>query len=110
MGLPVSMGVLVREYERKDLDQFIGQTRHWTKKHKTMLGKWQYLYSRVKATATYHLFAPHMPMERMGERMHLAGAQMEARRKRRNMTMDAFRKFLHSEDPAIQRRNRGPII
>jgi hypothetical protein len=42
MGLPVSMTELVGEWDRKDLGQFIGQTRHWQKKHKTMFGKWHY--------------------------------------------------------------------
>jgi hypothetical protein len=101
MGLPVLMTVLVLENERKDLGQFNGQTRHWQKKHKTMWGKWQYLYSRVAATATYNLFAPLVPMERMGERMQLASVMMEAKRKRLRMTMNAFRKSLHGDDTSI---------
>ena len=72
-----------------------------------MFGKWHYLYTRISATAHYPQCARDVPMEQMAETMELAGAFMEARRKTKVMTMDAFRKFLHKEDPAIQRRSRG---
>jgi hypothetical protein len=39
--------------------------------------------------------------------MELAGALFEARQKTKGMTVDAYRKFLHTTDPAIRRRDRG---
>ena len=72
-----------------------------------MWGEWHYLYTRICGTAHYPQFAPHVPMDHMDERMELLGAYFALRRKRKRMTVDAFRKFLHKEDPDIRRRTRG---
>jgi hypothetical protein len=109
-ALPKNMVELQQEYERKNLGQYTGNQRHWEKKYRTMWGKWHYLYHRLVLTARYANFRPNVPMDQWTFRMSLAALDFESRRKALKKSVAAFGVFLHKDDPAIQRRNRGPVL
>jgi outer membrane murein-binding lipoprotein Lpp len=106
-ALPKNMIELLEEYERKNLGQYTGNQRHWETRYRTMWSKWHYLYHRLVLTANYANFRPNTPMDQMHLRMSLAAMDFETRRKNLKKSVSAFGKFLHKDDPAISRRNRG---